>query len=54
MAGCWLTFCAAMAGAALIVKLALRRSLLHAIVGISPIDVLVLAAIIGFFLPEPS
>jgi hypothetical protein len=27
---------------------------LHAIVGISMIDVLVLAAVIGFFLPEPS
>lgn len=27
---------------------------LHAMVAISPIDVLVLAAVIGFFLPEPS
>jgi chromate transporter len=27
---------------------------LHAIAGISPIDVLLLAAVIGFFLPEPS
>ena len=27
---------------------------LHAVVGISPIDVLLLAAVIGFFLPEPT
>jgi hypothetical protein len=27
---------------------------LHALAGISPIDVLLLAAAIGFFLPEPS
>jgi chromate transporter len=27
---------------------------LHASAGISPIDVLLLAALIGFFLPEPS